>query len=155
MNSFNWLHLTDLHYGLSGQPVLWPNVRERFFSDLARQHELCGPWHAVLFTGDLVQSGQKHEFDELDASVLSPLREELHKLGSERAVLLAVPGNHDLLRPDSKKPTATPRQLLRKDGFHEIAEEFGNDAACEYRQVINGALANYVSGGREHLFEGV
>jgi hypothetical protein len=39
MITFNWLHLTDLHHGASGQPPLWPNVRQAFFTDLAKLHE--------------------------------------------------------------------------------------------------------------------
>ncbi len=34
MDAFNWLHLTDLHWGLTGQKPLWSNIREQFFKDL-------------------------------------------------------------------------------------------------------------------------
>ena len=57
--AFNWLHLSDLHYGLGGQGPLWPNVRESFFKDLERVLPRIGTVHCVCFTGDLVQSGQK------------------------------------------------------------------------------------------------
>ncbi|WP_295888829.1 hypothetical protein [uncultured Thiohalocapsa sp.] len=57
-DGFAWLHLTDPHYGLSGQDCLWPNLRQPFLDDIAKLHGRCGPWDAVLFTGDLVQSGQ-------------------------------------------------------------------------------------------------
>jgi hypothetical protein len=61
--SFSWLHLTDLHYGLKGQDCLWPNLREPFLESLGPLHDRCGPWDAVLFTGDLVQSGKSEQFD--------------------------------------------------------------------------------------------
>lgn len=140
---FSWLHLTDLHYGLAGQRPLWPNIRQAFFDDLKVLHERCGPWQAVLFTGDLVQQGLKDEFAHMQTEVLARLWEELKALGSGEAVLLAVPGNHDLVRPDTKKPSAAVRQLLRQDGFPEVEEEFWADPDSEYRQVITSAFANY------------
>jgi 3',5'-cyclic AMP phosphodiesterase CpdA len=53
-DSFSWLHLTDFHYGLKGQDCLWPTLRQPFLESLAALYERCGPWDAVLFTGDLV-----------------------------------------------------------------------------------------------------
>jgi hypothetical protein len=58
-DKFSWLHLTDFHYGLRGQNSLWPTLREPFFSDLEKLHKRAGPWQAVLFTGDFVQSGNQ------------------------------------------------------------------------------------------------
>src|ERR1043165_556159 len=124
MKSFNWLHLTDLHFGLQGQDSLWPNVREVFWNDLEKLHEKSGPWDAVLFTGDLVQSGSEAEFNELEVKVLGPLWDRLTQLGSKDPVLLAVPGNHDLVRPDGKKTKAALRLMLQKTGFAEVADEF-------------------------------
>src|SRR5687768_14859044 len=92
---FGWLHLTDLHYGQRGQSLLWPNVRRSFFEDLKSLHEICGPWHVVFFTGDLVFSGAEGEFKQMEEEVLGRLWKELGELGSGSAVLLAVPGNHD------------------------------------------------------------
>ena len=98
-NSFSWLHLTDLHFGLKGQDCLWPNLREPFFEDLADLHNRSGPWDAVLFTGDLVQLGTSAQFKEMQAKFLDPLWAKLDELGSGNASLLAIPGNHDLYRP--------------------------------------------------------
>jgi len=91
MNSFNWLHITDLHFGLRGQAPLWPNVREVFWNDLEKLHEKTGPWDAVLFTGDLVQSGSEAEFTELEDKVLGPLWAHFAKLGTKDPALLTVP----------------------------------------------------------------
>jgi hypothetical protein len=143
MKSFNWLHLTDLHFGLQGQPSLWPNVREAFWDDLDKLHNMSGPWDAVLFTGDLVQSGSEAEFAELEEKVLGPLWGHFATLGMKDPVLLTVPGNHDLVRPDAQKPKAALRLLLQENGFGEIAEEFWRDPSCEYREVVSGAFANY------------
>jgi internalin A len=145
MKTFNWLHLTDLHFGLAGQQPLWPNVRSVFLEDLASLHERCGPFQAVLFSGDLTQTGREDEFKGLEKNVLGPLWEKLGELGSKDAVLLAVPGNHDLQRPDSKKQSAALRQLLREGGYHEIEGEFWDAPSGEYRQVIDRAFANYIA----------
>ena len=138
---FNWLHLTDVHFGQSKQAVFWPNVRKAFFEDLKRLHERCGPWHAVLFTGDLVFSGAGKEFKGLEKELLGPLWEELGRLGSGSALLLAVPGNHDLARPAKK--TAAVHMLLRKDCLAEIEEEFWSAPRGEYRKIVDKVFSGY------------
>ncbi|HTN91588.1 MAG TPA: metallophosphoesterase, partial [Sorangium sp.] len=97
--SLGWLHLTDLHQGMGGTSWLWPNVMGALFDDLARLHDLCGPWDLVLFTGDLTQRGSRDEFEKLDAT-LDRLWRRFDQLGSQPR-LITVPGNHDLDRPRS------------------------------------------------------
>ncbi len=139
--NFNWLHFTDLHFGMAGQKHLWPNIKSAFFEDLHNLHEKSGPWHAVLFTGDFVQSGAKKEYDGLTV-LLDQLWEHLVKLGSN-PVLIPVPGNHDLCRPDGKSPATL---LLSKwDEFPDIHEEFWTKPNCEYRKTIDDVFANYVT----------
>jgi hypothetical protein len=53
--SLSWLHLSDLHQGIAGQPWLWPTVREELFKDLTKLYKKAGPWDVVFFTGDLTQ----------------------------------------------------------------------------------------------------
>src|SRR5262249_24598134 len=79
--SFGWLHLTDLHFGMSGQKWLWPNIREEFFRDLEKLHSKSGPWDLVLFTGDFVQKVGRDEFQKLN-DLLGQLWVHLQKLGS-------------------------------------------------------------------------
>lgn len=138
---FSWLHLTDLHYGQPGQSHRWPNIRQAFFEDLARLHSRCGPWQAVIFTGDLVFSSQAKQFQDMKSEVLDRLYEKLDKLGSANPVLLAVPGNHDLERPTEKN--ATLLQLLRDGGFSEIADDFWTKPDCEYRQIITKVFSSF------------
>lgn len=142
-NSFSWLHLTDFHYGLKGQDCLWPTLREPFLDSLAALHERCGPWDAVLFTGDLVQSGESAQFEKMQADVLDPLWEKLRELGSGDAVLLAVPGNHDLYRPNPLEDNPALDVLLEKDGFQRIEAKFWDLPAGGYRRVVNDAFAAY------------
>lgn len=141
--SFAWLHLTDFHFGLKGQKFLWPNLRQPFLDDLAQVHERTGPWQAVLFTGDFVQQGKSEEFREMQKEVLDRLWAKLDELGSGAAVLLAVPGNHDLYRPDSTGDNPAVDVLLEKDGFNRVASKFWDNPAGAYRRVINDSLAAY------------
>lgn len=149
--SFSWLHLTDFHYGLKGQDCLWPTLREPFLDSLAPLHERCGPWDAVLFTGDLVQSGESAQFKEMQAEVLDPLWEKLKELGSGDAVLLAVPGNHDLYRPDSHEDNPAIDALLDKDGFRRIETKFWDQPTGSYRRVVTDAFAAYSQWWEEAL----
>jgi predicted phosphodiesterase len=139
---FTWLHLTDLHFGLNGQPFLWPNLRVPFFDDLAKLHQHTGNWDAVLFTGDLVQQGKSDEFAKMQAEFLDRLWKTLDKLGSGNAKLLAVPGNHDLFRPDPDDNPAV-ENLLKAERFSEIADQFWNKPNGTYRNVITEAFAAY------------
>ena len=138
-DAFSWLHLTDLHFGLRGQRHLWPNLRGPFLDDLAALHDRCGPWDAVFFTGDLTQQGEADEFAKMQTEVLDRVWEKLTELGSGDAVLLAVPGNHDLCRPKAADPAA--RWLIKS--FDEIAEEFWEKPAGPYGKVITDAFAAY------------
>ncbi|MEA2558603.1 MAG: hypothetical protein QOH06_107 [Acidobacteriota bacterium] len=142
-NSFSWLHLTDLHYGLKGQGHLWPTLRETFLESLGPLHDRCGLWDAVLFTGDLVQSGESAQFERMQAQFLDPLWRRLTELGSGDAVLLAVPGNHDLYRPNFLEDNAAIDTLLEKDGFPRIQEKFWERPAGPYRGVIRDAFGAY------------
>ncbi|WP_200961181.1 metallophosphoesterase, partial [Acidovorax sp. Root217] len=142
-SSFSWLHLTDFHFGLDGQKILWPNLRQPFLDDLAALHEKTGPWDAVFFTGDLVQQGMPDEFNLMQKEVLNRLWEKLAELGSGNAKLLAVPGNHDLCRPNPKSDNAALDKLLEKNGFDDIAAKFWGNPAGGYRRVINGAFTAY------------
>jgi tetratricopeptide (TPR) repeat protein len=141
--SFSWLHLTDLHYGLKGQGHLWPTLREPFLESLGPLHDRCGPWDAVLFTGDLVQSGESAQFERMQAEFLDPLWKRLDELGSGDAVLLAVPGNHDLYRPNPQEDNAAIDALLEKDSFSRIQEKFWDRPAGPYRGVVRDAFAPY------------
>ena len=73
--------------------------------------------------------------------MLGPLWDALARLGSGGAVLVAVPGNHDLFRPNPKDGKAAVRWLLHPERFGEIADEFWSEPAGEYCQVINHAFA--------------
>lgn len=140
---FSWLHLTDFHYGLNGQACLWPNLRQPFLDSLVALHELCGPWDVVFFTGDLVQSGEAAQFKRMQIEVLEPLWQRLAELGSGDALLLAVPGNHDLYRPKASDDDPAMDRLVEPGGFQRIAAKFWDQPAGTYRRAIANAFAAY------------
>lgn len=157
---FSWLHLTDMHFGLSGLAPRWPNIRERFFEDLDAAFQASGPWDAVIFTGDLVQSGDAAQYERLNSDVLAPLFKRIDELNAvyietlkkkktdrepqvKLPVLLTVPGNHDLVRPSQSPPSPALRLMLNTQGFREIEGELLGTAASEYRDVIGRAFANF------------
>lgn len=141
MRSFGWLHFTDLHQGLESQGWLWPGVREILLADLEKLHERCGPWDFVLFSGDLTQRASPEEFARLSAT-LGQLWDHLRALGSTPS-LLAVPGNHDLVRPDPRRPEALV--LARWPTYPEVQVEFWRDPGSPYRQLVDQAFANYAA----------
>jgi Calcineurin-like phosphoesterase len=142
MASIRWLHLTDLHVGMPGMSPLWPSVKEYLYRDLEEIHRIAGPFDLVLFSGDLVQSGQDAEYEEL-AGLLDDLWRHFGKLGSS-PVLLAVPGNHDLARP--KDSSAAVRRLLNWAHDQDLrgTDFWDEKRGREYRRVIDPAFKGYM-----------
>src|SRR5215207_6876344 len=114
MVKFNWLHVTDLHVGMAESAHLWPNIEYKFYEDLEFLiKKEVGPLDAVLFTGDFVQRGDVREYERVD-ELLQRLWQAFAQLKCE-PLLLAVPGNHDLVRPaheDVKYPNPALDTLM-------------------------------------------
>ncbi len=142
MVSFNWLHLSDLHVGLGAQAWMLDRVRQEFLRDLGPLHEAAGPFDAVLFTGDLTQSGSAAQFLQLD-EFLRALAQRLAELGS-RPRLLAVPGNHDLERPGGVDDAAVDA-MLDWPRAPRVHERFWASKASPYRGVVGRAFGNFVA----------
>lgn len=138
---FNWLHLTDLHIGIHEQKWLWPTVKRQFFDDLARLRGRCAPWDLILFTGDLTNRGTAAEFNRLDET-LRELRAEIAALQDGREpLMLAVPGNHDLVRPpDDDDGRAS---LDAWGSAPSIQEVFWNNPSAATRRTVSTAFAHY------------
>lgn len=135
-----WLHLTDLHQGMQGARGLWPNVLNLVFDDLAKLHDLSGPWDLVLFTGDLTQRGSDEEFVELDRT-LERLWRRFEQLGSNPR-LIAVPGNHDLQRP-KRWFDPVPLSLSQWHRHRELREYIVDDSNNPYIEEIRRCFAAY------------
>jgi hypothetical protein len=141
MTTFNWLHLTDLHLGAETHYRLWPNVEEDLFEDLEFVVRKVGSLDLVVFTGDLAYRGSSEEFD-LVTLQLERLWDKFNELDFEPK-LLAVPGNHDLVRPDDAADPALIT-LLRLWEEREVQEPFWNNADSGQRRVVDEAFANYM-----------
>lgn len=137
MGSFGWLHLTDLHWGMTDQKSLWPRMKQKFLEDIPVLYEESGPWDLVLFTGDLTQGGTAEQFEQFDG-VLLQCWQIIEECGSHPA-LLAVPGNHDLLRPVSRDPIVR----VLKSWDRDVQSEFWSDANCPYRDTVVKAFTPY------------
>lgn len=137
--SFRWLHISDLHFGMKGQAPLWSNFKHRLYDDLALFHEQSGPWDVLVFSGDIVQSGSQKEFEGA-TGVLVELYAKLAELEC-RPKFIAVPGNHDLLRP---APNAMEVMLLRQWQTNKmVRDEFLGKQDSPYREAVRIAFENY------------
>lgn len=136
--AFRWLHITDTHVGLQ-QGYLWPNVENAVFDDLAHLHSQTGPWDAILFRGDATQRGAATEFSSFE-EIRRRLVAHIAALGSS-PYFLAVPGNHDLVRPD---PYAGIVRLARDWSLDPgLREHFWTSNSDDLRSGIDKALANW------------
>lgn len=143
--SFGILHLTDLHYGLKGQERFLPGILADFFQDLELLHRQSGPWDLILFSGDLVQSGAREQYQELQ-TLLDKIWQKLRELGSPDPILLAVPGNHDLARPKVNSAVRVLRGLASSTDADavEIWEEILDPASTgDCRTILNQAFEEY------------
>jgi 3',5'-cyclic AMP phosphodiesterase CpdA len=97
--SVRWLHLSDLHVGVRYQNQLWPRFKAIFHKDLEDLLRRTGPIDLVIFSGDLAQQGTEQEFKQFD----EVLDEILGRFSGfqEPPKIIAVPGNHDLMRPSN------------------------------------------------------
>lgn len=126
MSGFGWLHLTDLHVRFHG--TLWqrPRFREELERDLTKILEKTGSIDVIAITGDLALLGLEAEF-EMVTEGLASFCDFLEKLGS-RPALLAVPGNHDLVRtspaaaadPASWETDSNARAAFFSDATHSL-----------------------------------
>ncbi|HEX7635986.1 MAG TPA: metallophosphoesterase, partial [Noviherbaspirillum sp.] len=137
MTTFRWLHLTDLHLGMAGQKNLWPNVEDEFLRDLESLKDRVGPWDVVLFTGDLTQRGSKEEFDAVE-TLFRKFWARFKDWGFTPE-LLAIPGNHDLIRPNDSYDLAL-LSLLNNWHLPEVQKPFWEKEDSPQRRLISSAF---------------
>ena len=140
--SLSWLHLTDLHAGEAQHRRLWPNVRDKFYSDLRRVFDRTGPWDLVFFTGDLTFQGSPADFEAVDR-LFNDLWAEFRRLGCA-PVLVVVPGNHDLVRPsDTSRPEVLALLAWHRDA--RVRGAFWDARNAQYQAVIDQAFAPFTA----------
>ncbi|HYE61128.1 MAG TPA: metallophosphoesterase [Phycisphaerales bacterium] len=137
----NWLHLSDLHLGLDGDAWLWPKVKHDLFVDLERMLARNGAIDLVFFTGDFVQRGNEAEYAQLN-HLLQELWDVLGKGGST-PFLCAVPGNHDIVRPDPGSSVLKAMTSLWWED-QSVRDHFWRDPNADTRALVATALENYM-----------
>ncbi|MEY2563049.1 MAG: hypothetical protein QOH88_1242 [Verrucomicrobiota bacterium] len=135
----NWIHLTDWHVGLSAQGHLWPNLRFEFEKDLRILVDRYGGIDLVFFTGDLVQSGERKQYHELNQD-LKRLWDFFASLNCSPK-LVAVPGNHDLRRPDSAKSGSLALAAWHEQS--EVRDVFWKGTPADVRRVVGKSFEEY------------
>ncbi len=139
--SFRWLHFSDLHFGMKGQAPLWSNLKHHLYDDLPLLFEQSGPWDLVIFSGDIVQKGAIEEYQGA-TDALAEIYRKLKGLGCTPK-FIAVPGNHDLVRPaEDHMPTMLLRDWHSKPA---VRTDFLTKPLSPYRETIKTSLANYQS----------
>ncbi|PRA80572.1 hypothetical protein CQ054_20915 [Ochrobactrum sp. MYb29] len=137
--SLRWLHFSDLHVGMKGQDSLWPRFGTLLTDELHKTLERMGGIDVVIFSGDLVQTGHKDEYEKFDAVI----NEVLDCIGTVQGPtkLITVPGNHDLVRPDHLEPAAMAlKSFWATPALREGIWEKGGKS---FRDCLETAFANY------------
>ncbi len=98
-----WLHLSDLHMGAPGRSQWW-QVHQEFKKSILQDVADKGHPDVIFITGDLTNRGAKKEFELLD-QFLNELRDWLRPQNQAEPLIIPVPGNHDLVRPQGMAST--------------------------------------------------
>ena len=138
-----FLHLSDWHVGTEEERYLFPQVKQDLFDDLTDMIAHTGSIDVVFFTGDFVQSGKLEEYELLDR-FFAPLCSLIASPGS-RPLLFGVPGNHDLVRPMSKKHRPALDYLWEWHTHKTTREQFVKNPHAPTRRVVKEAFKNYVT----------
>jgi tetratricopeptide (TPR) repeat protein/predicted MPP superfamily phosphohydrolase len=139
--TFRWLHFSDLHVGVHEQSSLWPRFGRLLDADLERVLKRAGDIELIVFSGDMVQKGTRDEFDLFDET-LGKIIDRISEFQA-RPQLIALPGNHDLVRPDSLSGHAVA--LAAYWQRPEIRERFWDKKGEDYRAFISGVFENYTA----------
>jgi predicted MPP superfamily phosphohydrolase len=123
------LHLSDLHRGQPGD-VNWTRAKDVFRRDLESQFKIVGEPDAILFTGDLSYSGHEDQFIEVDKTI-----DEIFDVVGE-ALLVPVPGNHDLIWPSENDLSFLGCQTYFDDPRCRKGLLAGLDSTIEYFQHL-------------------
>lgn len=148
-----WLQLTDLHVGQPREYDRYENIEQALFDDLRRlQRDDDWHWDVVFFTGDLAFRGSDGEYAGVTRR-LGRILEEVQRLnggGDEhRPVLVTVPGNHDLARPD---PLTVSRVRASWQGSSLYRESLWRGENPDLRAILERAFDAYTRWHRTHPF---
>jgi hypothetical protein len=141
--TFWLLILGDLHLGASDSPTNWQHILGQFRSDLQIVEEIIlrgGRWDLVALVGDLIGEGKSEQFAAINAMLDERWRYWREKKGSEPC-LVAVPGNHDLVRPSD----SSDARILALDRLYNEPELQKRvfSKGTDYRELIDASFAKF------------
>jgi predicted MPP superfamily phosphohydrolase len=140
------LHMSDLHAGMAEHRDRFQHLRTPILNDL-REQVAGQPVHILAFTGDLTQRGT--EFDAFQHE-LTIILDAMETWTSARPLVLAVPGNHDLVRPDASDGMLTTT-LDGWEANETLRERFWSSDTHGLRKTVDVAFANYNAWWTAHL----
>ena len=139
---FRWLHLSDIHVGLGQQAQLWPRFGNLLMEDLDRLMGKTGGVDLVIFSGDLVQKGDRAEFIRFN-EIIGEIIDRVARSSGTKPMLVTTPGNHDLSRP---APLDSNTFALKNFWQHDdLRDAFWEDSGVAYRSFIGEVFHNYTS----------
>lgn len=143
MNTLNCIHFTDLHFGSPDQEYRFADIMQQVQIDLTAQAEKFGlPYHVVLFSGDLVYSGQENQYTGL-TSKLNDLWTFFREKLDCNPYFFSVPGNHDVLRPKGDNPHLNSLKELYYQ--KNIIKKALWDPDSDYFNFIKDCFSNYTN----------
>ncbi len=96
MNTYRFVHLSDIHFGQEkgGDLVIHEDVRDELLRDcdILSEPNAIGPANGVLITGDIAYSGKQKEYEQA-GEWLDQLTEIV---GCSEIAINVIPGNHDI-----------------------------------------------------------
>ena len=131
------INLSDFHYRPNWDEEVGLVLR-KFLLDL-EETAVTGTRNILVFSGDVVQSGEKaHYYSEL----ADQLSMSLDAIGISRESRIIVPGNHDVSRENIQEKFLTHYGVLS-----QIREEtaFNNALDKELREILAPKFQNYLS----------
>ncbi len=159
-----WLHLSDIHIGCAGRAPWWQTL-EDLHKSIEKMLPVVGEPDLLLLSGDMVFKGDADEFNELDEFLRGVLA-RMKQLGIKREpIIIPVPGNHDLARPqdddayrymildhyedDAPKPQTLKKQLWKERDASLLDPLFANYRAW----LANSIVPQFQARSRELAFQ--
>jgi len=152
---YRWLHLSDMHLGGVGSS-LWEDIEHKLSRSLREWIPKVGAPHLVLFSGDLTDRAKTEQFDDLSV-FLTKILDLIEKLSDDkiRPLLIPVPGNHDLTRPDLVDYAAFERYVEMDKVAQGLAAKLWNDPNHDssHLKQVRASFANYEAWVESYVIE--
>ncbi|MBV1813508.1 metallophosphoesterase [Pseudomonas viridiflava] len=137
--TFNWLHISDFHFGTLNANRKWEQIRSIFHADIEKHLAKSESIDLVVFSGDLTEKGLESEFNDVFNELC--LMWNAFREYDQDPYLFVVPGNHDLIRP---KATAPILLAIKNWGIDtDLEDAVFTDQDSAYAQDIKSAFAEY------------